>query len=67
MFGRTTPKPDVPNHDPPIITKAELDRLIARVEALHKRNIRIETRVMRLLEAHGLDGDGKRLASPHVK
>lgn len=49
--------------DPPLaLTRAEFAQLLARLDMIERRGVRTETKVMRLLERHGLDGHGQPLS-----
>jgi hypothetical protein len=54
---KTTP---VPAHPPPGpgLTQAQFDQLMLGINEVLRRDTRIETRLCRLLAAHGLDHQG---------
>lgn len=54
------PMPPPASTDPPI-TRAEFAQLMARIEKMERRGVRTETRLMRLMEHHGMDGHGQPL------
>jgi hypothetical protein len=55
--------PPPPAAGAPPITRAEFIELMQRVTAIERRSVRTETRVMRLMEHHGLDGHGQPLTT----
>lgn len=46
--------------DPPI-TSTQFAELMRRLDTIERRSVRTESKVMRLMEHHGLDGHGNRL------
>lgn len=57
----TLAMPPAPAAADPPITRAEFDQLMRRLGTIEQRCVRTESKVMRLMEHHGLDGHGQPL------
>lgn len=58
-----TPMPPPPATADPPITRAEFAALMQRITSIERRSVRTESKVMRLMEHHGLDGHGQPLTT----
>jgi hypothetical protein len=56
--------PPPTSHDQALVSRAEFNQLLKLVGDISKRSVRTETRVTRLLEAHGLDCNGQPIVEP---
>ena len=66
MTSNTTPNttmPPPPQAADPPMSRTEWAQLLTRLDAIERRSIRTETKVMRLLGHHGLDAHGQPLPS----